>query len=152
MVANALASSYNSFLEEAARGGFQEPASGWNAGMILAHVVINDQRLTAITREVCAGRSLRNDNGDAADTESLRQLAERLGWDGLLEEVRSVGSGLMIAVSEMTEEQGQRLVDSHIVDGGVVVVDDAVPWSRLLMVHAQHHLPDHTRQLAALRG
>lgn len=151
MVAHALAASYNALFAEASASRFVDPPSGWSARMILAHIATNDQRLSQITHEVTAGHSPPYDNADAVNDTILRAYADRLGWDGLLEEARTGADALMAAVSEMTDEQGQRLVDSHIVEGGDVVMDDAVPWARLLMVHAQHHLPGHTRQLAALR-
>lgn len=151
MVQHALAASYKALLSEAATGAFLDPVEGWSASMILAHIAINDRRLAAITETVSAGLFARNDNADAVDDNGLREYAARLGWDGLLVEVRQAGDVLMAATSAMTEQQGQQLVDTHIVDAGAVVVDDALPWSRLLMVHAQHHIPGHMRQLAALR-
>lgn len=151
MVAQMLAASYNTLLAEAAAGGFVDPPTGWTAGMILAHIALNDRRLAQITSAVSDGLTARNDNSDAIDDDRLREYAAGLGWDGLLREVRASADELLAAASEMTEEQSQRLVDTHIVDGGAVVVDDAVPWGRLLLVHAQNHVPDHTRQLVALR-
>lgn len=151
MVQHALAASYTAFLSEAATGAFPDPVEGWSAAMILAHIAINDRRLAVITETVCAGHFARNDNADAVNDNALREYAARLGWDGLLAEVRQAGDALMVVTSAMTEQQGQQLVDTHLVDAGAVVVDDALPWSRFLLVHAQHHLPGHMRQLAALR-
>lgn len=152
MVALALAASYDALLAEATAGGFIDPPSGWTASMILAHVATNDGLLTQVTNAVSAGHSTPYDNAAAIDDAVLRAYADRLGWDGLLVEVRRTAGALMSAATAMTGEQGQRLVNSHIVDAGALVMDDAVAWTRILMVHAQHHLPGHTRQLAALRG
>lgn len=151
MVQHALAASYKALLSEAATGAFLDPVEGWSAAMILAHIAINDRHLAVVTEAVCAGCFARHDNADAINDNGLREYAARLGWDGLLVEVRQARDALMAAASAMTEQQGQQLVDTHLVDAGTVVVDDALPWSRLLMVHAQHHLPGHMRQLAALR-
>lgn len=146
-----LAASYNSLLAEAAAGGFAEPASGWNASMILAHIALNDRRLAQITSAVSDGLTATNNNADSINAEKLRQYAAALGWEGLLREVRASADALLAAAAEMTSEQGQRLVDSYIVEDGRVVMDDAVPWGRLLLVHAQNQLPSLTRQLTALR-
>lgn len=152
MVANLLAASYDSLLAEAAAGGFTDPPSGWTAPMILAHIAINDARLAQITSAVSDGLTASNDNSAAVDDDRLREYAARLGWDGLLREVRENADALLAAAAEMTDEQAQRLVNTRIVDAGVTVVDDALPWGRMLLVHAQNHLPAHTRQLIALRG
>ncbi|MEP7053895.1 MAG: maleylpyruvate isomerase N-terminal domain-containing protein [Actinomycetota bacterium] len=151
MVAHALNAPYEALLAEAAGGGFVDPPEGWTAAMILAHVAINDRLLAAVTKAVTEGHSPPYDNAPAINSAQLRAYADRTGWDGLLDEVRSGADALMAAAAAMTAEQGQRLVDSRIVDAGNVVMDDAVPWLRILMVHGQNHLPAHRRQLAALR-
>jgi hypothetical protein len=151
MVAHGLNASYDALLAEAAAGGFADPAQGWSAAMILAHVALNDRLLTAVTRALCNGLSQPYDNAPTTDAANLRAYADRVGWEGLLDEVRSGANELMAAATAMTAEQGQRLVDSRIVDDGAMVMNDAVPWARIVMVHGQHHVPERRRQLAALR-
>jgi hypothetical protein len=152
MVVHALGAAYNALLAEATAGGFTEPANGWTASMILAHIATNDGLITAVTRAVAQGHAPPYDNAPSINDAGLREYADRLGWDGLLAEVRRTADALMAAATAMTDEQGQRLVSSRIVDGATTVVDDVVPWTRMLIAHAQHHLPQYTRQLAALRG
>lgn len=151
MVAHALAASYNALLAEAAAGGFADPPHGWSAAVILAHVAVNDELLTQVTQAVAQGISPPYDNSAASDEVNLRAYADRLGWDGLLVEVRRGADALMTAASALTAEQGQRLVDARIVEDGAVVMDDIVPWIRILMAHAHHQLPAYTRRLVGLR-
>lgn len=151
MVALALAASYDALLAEAAAGGFFDPAAGWSAPLILAHIAANDGLLTQVTLAVARGISQPYDNATVSEETTLRAYADRLGWDGLLIEVRTGADALMAAAGAMTAAQGQQLVDARVIDDGKIVMDDAVPWIRMLMAHASHHLPAHTRALAALR-
>ncbi len=152
MDTRALSAAYAALLSEAAAGGFREPSPGhWTAGMLLAHIAINDALLLGVTRALAAGTLAAYDNAAAVAETELRRVADKLGWDGLLGEVRRSADALIEAVHGLTQEQGQRLVDTRIVDGGATKVDDAVPWDRLLVVQAQTHLPSLTRQLVALR-
>jgi hypothetical protein len=147
-----LSAAYAALLSKAAAGGFAQPPPGrWTAGMLLAHIAVNDALLLNVTRALAAGSVAAYDNASAVADAELRRVADSLGWDGLLSEVRRSADALIEAVRGLTEEQGQRLVSARIVDGGATKVDDTVPWGRLLVVHAQTHLPSLTRQLAALR-
>lgn len=152
MDTQALRAAYDGLLAVAQAGDFHDPRSGeWSAAMVLAHVATNDVLLTEVTRQVAAGHMLTYDNTPTNSEPDLRRTAEELGWDGLLAEVRRRADLLIEAVEALDAAHGQTLVDARIVDAGQVMVDDAVPWSRLLMTHASTHLPMHTRQLTALR-
>jgi hypothetical protein len=153
MDTHALRATYDGLLAVAQAGDFHDPSAGeWSAAMVLAHVATNDGLLTEVTRQVAAGHAITYDNA-AANTESrLRGLAEELGWDGLIAEVRRRADLLIEAVDALDSAHAETLVDSRIVDAGQVRVDDTVPWSRLLLAQAHTHIPMHTRQLAALRA
>jgi hypothetical protein len=153
MDTQALRSAYDGLLAVAQAGDFHDPPPHqWSAAEVLAHVATNDQLLTEVTRQVAAGHMLSYDNAPAIAESHLRRLAEQLSWDELIAEVRRRADLLIEAVDALDSAHAETLVDSRIVDAGQVRVDDAVPWSRLLLAQSQTHIPMHTRQLAALRG
>jgi hypothetical protein len=152
MDTHALRSAYDGLLAVAQAGEFHDPPAGeWTAAMVLAHVATNDVLLTEVTRQVAAGRALRYDNAPASTAGQLRRVVDELGWDGLIAEVRRRADLLIEAVDNLDNVHAETLVDSRIVDAGHAVVDDTVPWSRLLLAQAATHIPMHTRQMAALR-
>lgn len=153
MDTHALRAAYDGLLAVAQAGDFHDPPTGeWSAAMVLAHVATNDVMLTEVTQQVAAGHALRYDNAPASSEAALRRLADELGWDGLIAEVRRRADLLIDAVGTLDSAHAETLVDSRIVDAGQVRVDDTVPWSRLLLAQAHTHIPMHTRQLAALRA
>ncbi len=59
---------------------------------------------------------------------------------------------LCALIDRLDAEQLATQVRCHLVDGGQVVLDGPMPWSTLLEIQAQRHVPGHTAQLRALRG
>ena len=149
-----LRAAYAAFRDEAAAGGFGEPADGgWTATQVVAHVVRNDGLLAEVTRGLLDGVSPSLDNHDASQGPELDLFAaEAGGLDGLLEAARVSADRLCDLLDRLTAAHAATLVPTHIADGGVVVVDDPVPWGAMMTVQEHRHLAMHTDQLRALRG
>jgi hypothetical protein len=148
-----LRAAYAAFHDEAAAGGFADPAEGeWTATQVLAHVVRNDALLAEVTRGLLDGASPALDNHDASQGPELDLFAAEVGgWEGLLDEARVSAARLCDLLDRVNPDQAATLVPTHIADGAVVVVDDPVPWGAMMSVQEHRHLAMHTDQLRALR-
>jgi hypothetical protein len=147
-----LRAAYAAFHDEATAGGFADPGDGWSASQVVAHVARNDALLAEVTRGLLDGVTPTLDNHDASQGPELDRIAEEAGgWDGLLEEARVSAARLCDLLDRLTATQAATLVPTRIVDGGVVVVDDPVPWGAMMSVQEHRHLAMHTDQLRALR-
>jgi hypothetical protein len=148
-----LRQAYESLFAEAAEGGFgPPPAREWTAEQVVAHVAANDRLLAETTEAVLAGDPKAYYNHDAIDAAQLDALvAEHGGLAALVELVRGTSVALF-AVAERLGEQRDTPVHTHIQDGDRVMVDQPVPWGRVLDLHASSHLPIHVQQLRSLRA
>jgi cytosine/adenosine deaminase-related metal-dependent hydrolase len=144
---------YESLFAEAAAGGFGRPPAGeWTAEQVVAHVAANDLLLAETTTAVLAGDPKAYYNHDAIDAARLDALVTEHGDLAALVELARGTSGALFALVERLGEQGDIPVHTHIRDGGEVMVDQPVPWGRVLELHASGHLPLHVEQLRSLRA
>lgn len=153
MDTNELEKAYRELLDVGRQGGFGAPPEGeWGAEMVLAHVAVNDRLLAAATAAVLDGRPAPYDNTASASEPLLEALAQAAGdWDGLLAEVRRCGLALVALTRQLDDAQAATPVETRIIDGGQVRVEAPLPWSGVLVTHAQVHLLEHAEQLRSLR-
>jgi hypothetical protein len=148
-----LRAAYAALVAEAELGGFGVPDDGWWAERVLAHVAVNDGLLAEVTEGLLAGERPSYDNALAHDEHGLDRFAEPLGSrDALVGVVRASGQRLCDLLDRLDDEQAATPVQTRIADGGEMVVDEPVPWGRLMSAQERRHLVAHTDQLRALRG
>lgn len=151
---DALRRAYAAFFAEAEAGGFAPPTDGgWNAEQVVGHLLVNDASAAAVCRAIVHGRSVTFDNAVANDRARLDAVVNAHGdLAALVAAGRRDAETLCLLLARLDDEQLATAVPCHLVDGGEVMVDQPLPWGRLMLgVQVEHHLPAHTEQLAALR-
>jgi hypothetical protein len=143
---------YSDFINEATTGQFVKPTDGgWTAEQIVAHVARSQESLIAVTERLLAGEPIGYDNHDFLDARELdRYVASYGGLDGLLDRVAETVTVLR-DLAERLDERGDTPVPVRIQDGDEIVIDQPMPWARLLELDASQHVPGHLAQLRALR-
>lgn len=131
-------------------GGHRDPADGWDAPTIGAHVAANSDLIAAVAERVAAGEPADYDNAAAVDPAALAPIAA-LGASGVADEVERSARRLAAARDGLGERAGQT-VHARIVDGDDVVVDADVAIGDLADGHAGFHLERHREQLRALEA
>jgi len=143
----ALHEAYDTFFAEAERGGFGPAADGgWSAAQVVAHMIVNDETVAAVTRSLIAGKVVAFENAAGNDTTVLDAVVARAGGDlGAL-----VARGVLLG--RLDDEQLATPVPCHLLDGGEVRFDQPMPWGQMMLgVQPTRHVPGHTAQLSALR-
>ena len=124
---------------------------GWNAEMVLAHVIVGDRLIAEAAGRVMAGTATRFDNLASQSEPYLQSIVDAAGgWDGLVAAVERGGGELIALASRMTDEQASTPIAARIVSDNAVVLDATVPLSNLIRAPADMHLRMHLQQLAAL--
>jgi hypothetical protein len=144
---------YADFVAETANGPFRAPADGeWSAEQIVAHVARNHEELIRVTELLLSGDPVSYDNREPTDTRALdAYVASYGGLRGLADRVAETVTVLR-DLSSRLDERGATPVPVRIQDGAEVVVDQPVPWAKLLETDATVHVPRHLAQLRALRA
>jgi hypothetical protein len=149
-----LEQAYRDFIDLAAREGFDGlPAAdgGWNAELVVAHVVANDRLIAAHLAEAIAGREAEYDNHPANREHYLRSIIRAAGdWDALVDAARRSSAEVLSLAWQLEGPAAGRPLHTFILDGDVVRVDEPVPPAGLLAAQWRVHLPAHTAQLQAL--
>jgi hypothetical protein len=148
-----LESAYRTLLDMLRTASFRSPADAadWDAELVLAHLAANDRLLAATTAALLADDAPAYDNAAATREVGLHALARAAGdWNGLVATVRQSGLELVLLARQLDSVTAATAVPTRIIDGDVVRVDAAVPWSGVLNTHAEVHLPSHISQLRAL--
>ena len=146
-----LESAYERILDLAASCQFADPADGWSAEMVLAHLTVNDDALIGAMRDVLANKPTHYyDNHDATDDERLHGVATSL--PELIDKLRTSSR----QVCDLAQQLGpleDTPVNVTIKDGPATVVDgQMMPIGSLIEVHRDTHLPGHLSQLEGLRS
>jgi hypothetical protein len=152
MNAAELRQAYDVLLTEAETGGFGPPRPGeWTAEQVVAHIAANDELLIEATEAVIAGSPFAYYNHNAIHTPQLDELvAECGGVAGLADRVRGSSRRLCELIDKLGAKSSTP-VDTNIRDGDNIVIDEPLPWGRLIDIHGRVHLPAHTNQLRSLR-
>jgi hypothetical protein len=142
---------YASFAETLRAGGFSDPASGWNAGQIAAHVCLNNDLIAEAAERLGRGEEVGYDNSAAVGEDDVREYAAKLGGLGeLADAVGRSGARLARAHQNLTEAGRARQISVVIWDDGSIVHDGPMPAGDLIVGNATFHLAMHHDQLRAL--
>jgi len=143
---------YEGILTDAAAATYGPPPAGeWDAELIVAHLVANDNLLVAAMGEVLAGHSPTYDNHAACDVDGLsRIVAAARGFAALVEQLRSTSSQVVELAAKLDDGHAATMIPTRIVDGGTVQVDQPLPLAAILRAQTALHLPSHRAQLATL--
>ncbi|OLB76631.1 MAG: hypothetical protein AUI14_18070 [Actinobacteria bacterium 13_2_20CM_2_71_6] len=144
---------YAELIAVAAGGRFRAPdGDGWTAEQIVAHVARNHEELITVTEAVLAGDEVRYDNRDSIDVRELNRYAASYGGlRGLADRVAETVTVLRDLASRLAE-RGNTLVPVRIQDGDDVLVDQPLPWGKLLELEEEVDVPRRLEQLEALRS
>jgi len=143
---------YADFIAEVEAGGFGEPVDGgWTAEQIAAHVARNHEALIVATEAVLTGDEVSYDNDEQVRTGQLDAYVR--GYGGLrgLADRIAVTAVTLRELASRLDERGLVEVPVHLRDGERVVIDQPMPWAKLLEIDATVHVPRHLAQLRALR-
>lgn len=148
-----IGSAFEPFVAELRKGGFVEPAEGWTAELVAAHIARNSELIAELAEKVEAGEEPSYDNAASIDEAALRVYVEEIGeMPGLITSVQATASRLAAARRRLDETTEAFPVRAMIRDGGRVVNDGPIPIAKLIEGHASFHLDAHLEQLKALRG
>jgi hypothetical protein len=133
-----LARVYRDIIWLAESGTFLDPAQGWTARMVIAHLAVNDMTLL---------RGLEDgviDNADALDEDRLRHEPDPLG------SLQATSVELIAFVDTIDEfEMGVEL-PVRVLEEGVPRIDHSLTVAALVEYHTSVHLTAHLWQLGDL--
>jgi hypothetical protein len=143
---------YADFIDELSAGGFAAPDSGGRtAERIAAQVARNHEELIEVTEAVLAGTPARYDNAPATDPRELARYVTAYGnLRGLADRIAQTVTVLRDLAGQLGARAGT-LVPVRVVEDGEVLVDQPLPWGKLLELDEQVYVPRHLDQLRALR-
>ena len=72
-----LESAYEALVATLREGGFEEPAEGWPAELVAAHLARNNELISEVAERIVAGEEPRCDNRTAVDDAELRAFKTR---------------------------------------------------------------------------
>ncbi|MFF5171582.1 hypothetical protein ACFY3U_02975 [Micromonospora sp. NPDC000089] len=143
---------YGEVLAEVEAGGFGVPPPGrLGAEQLVAHLATNDELMTEAGEAVLAGAPFAYYDLAGVHRPELDALVGRCGGlDGLATLLRATSQKLC-ALADRLGPAADTPVDTHLREGFDLVVDEPLPWGRVLDLHARVHLPKHLAQLRMLR-
>lgn len=153
----ALAAAQTAFLTEALDGpsafGPPRPAH-WDAAHIVAHLLVNETLLLAVTAALAAGEQPDYDNAPGQDAFVLdTAILESRHFSGLVAALGAAFEQGRAAFAKLTAAQREAHVPVRIWHEGTRIVDEPLSWWQLAVVtSAEFHLPAHLAQLRALRS
>ena len=143
---------YADFIDEVSAGGFDAPAdSGWTAEQIAANVVHSHEDLIAVTEAVLTGERVAYDDRERTDLAELdRCVAAYGGLRGLADRLAETVTVLRDLTGRLAE-RADSLVPVRIIEDDEVIVDQPLPWGKLLELDEEVYVPRRLAQLRALR-
>ena len=143
---------YADFIDEVSAGGFGAPADGgWTAERIAANVVHSHEDLIAVTEAVLAGEKVTYDDRERTDVAELdRCVAAYGGLRGLADRLAETVTVLRDLTGRLAE-RADTLVPVRIIEDGEVLVDQPLPWGKLLELDEEVYVPRRLAQLRTLR-
>ena len=150
---NSIESAYAPFVAELREGGFSEPADGWPAELVAAHVTRNNDFIAEMAERIAAGEQPTYDNAKAIDMALLRAYADEVGGiTGLADAIEASARRLAAARAALDETTEGHMLPAIIRDGDDIVNDGPIPIGRFIEGNASFHLDRHLEQLKALRS
>ncbi|MGA8682707.1 MAG: YciI family protein [Acidimicrobiales bacterium] len=147
-MSDTIEAAYAPFIASLRAGSFNTPEEGWPAGLIAAHVAVNNDLIAEVAERVMAGEHPSYDNAPAVDDDRLQALAS--GGLGELADAVERSAARLAAAHTALGAKATTPVPAMIRDGGVVVVDQPTPIGSLCEGNASFHLDLHREQLRAL--
>jgi phytoene/squalene synthetase len=146
-------SAYAPFVTVLRGGGFLEPAEGWPAELVAAHVARNNDFIAEMAERIADGQQPEYDNAIAVDDAALRAYCDEVGGiPGLADAIETSARRLAAARASLDETTESYELPAIIRDGGNIVNDGAIPIGRFIEGNASFHLDLHFEQLKALRS
>ncbi|MBQ0903103.1 hypothetical protein [Micromonospora sp. U21] len=152
MESGGLRRAYGGVFAEIDGAGFGPPPEGQlSAEQIVAHLVANDELMIQATEALLAGSTFAYYDLDDIHRPQLDALvAEQGGLRGLAALLHGTSDRLCALVDQLGLA-ADTPVETHLREGFDLIVQDTLPWSRTLDLHARVHLPKHQAQLHMLR-
>jgi uncharacterized protein YciI len=144
---------FGPFVAELRQGGFGEPAKGWSAEIVAAHVARNNDLIAEAAERVAAREQPTYDNSAAVDDATLSAYAAEVGGvPGLVAAIEASARRLSVARTALDETTESYPLPVVIWDSGNVVNDGPVPIAKFIEANASFHLEMHLEQLRSLRA
>ncbi len=140
---------FDDFLDAAECGGFEQPLSGWDAPRVMAHVLAVNNHVMSTALAVRAGLRVAYDNRPTREETNLRRIIRE---GDVTTRIRRGGELLRAVVEQLTDADLEVALPVLVVSDDQVLVDEALPLLWLVNEVAANHLPQHTKQLRAMRG
>ena len=151
MEAPPVQTAYLPFAQTLRAGGFSQPAEGWNAGQIGAHISMSNDLFGEFADLIRAGGEPSFDNAAVSDPATLLAHAEgQGGLDGLADAIEASAARLERAYGRLSAEERDRPVPTRIWHEGQIVRDSPMPIGELILGNGDFHLAMHMEQLKAL--
>jgi Mycothiol maleylpyruvate isomerase N-terminal domain len=151
MEAPPVQASYLPFAQTLRAGGFSEPAEGWNAAQVGAHISMSNELFSELADQIRAGGQPSFDNAAVSDPAALTAHAEAHGGlDGLADAIEASAARLERAYGSLSPEERDRPVPTRIWHEGQIVRDSPMSIGELILGNGDFHLAMHMEQLQAL--
>ncbi|MFI7593063.1 hypothetical protein [Micromonospora sp. NPDC049359] len=128
------------------------PRGQLSAEQIVAHLVANDELMIQASEALLAGSPFAyyelEEDIHRPQLDAL--VAEQGGLRGLAALLHGTSERLCGLVDQLGLA-AEAPVETHLREGFDLIVDEPLPWSRTLDLHARVHLPKHQAQLHLLR-
>lgn len=143
---------YDDLLAEIEAGGFQPPPAGaLTAEQIVAHLAANDELMSAATEAVLAGTPFAYYDTEAVHRPQLDAMISGVGGlPGLAALLRATSQKLCALVDRLGLA-AETSVETRLREDFDLIVDEPLPWGRVIDLHLRVHLPKHLAQLRGLR-
>lgn len=143
---------YQPFVTELHQGGFADPADGWTAEQVAAHVSLNNDLIAEAAERIAAGEQPRYTNATVVDDDQLTACADSLGGlGGLAAAIETSAHRLALAWTAVGDNHAATPLPSTIIHEGEVIVDGPIPIRSFIERNSAVHLDMHLEQLRALR-
>ncbi len=142
---------YLPFAQTLRTGGFSEPAAGWNASQVGAHVAMSNEIFSELADRIHAGDDPSFDNAAVSDPEDLLKYAADHGdLAGLAEAIEASAARLERSYGRLSADERDRPVPTRIWHEGQIVRDSPMSIGELILGNGDFHLAMHVEQLRAL--
>lgn len=132
-------------------GGDAPPPGEWNAGQVLAHVVLVTAATVVTASTLATGVVATYDNRLAQDTWTLDHLIAITGGPReLRNRIALQGQALGAIVTSLSESELDTAVPALLLSNGALALDAQVPMRALIDGLATTEIPGHAAQLRAL--
>jgi DinB superfamily len=140
MESSSVEAAYGPFAKTLREGHFSEPAEGWNARQVGAHISMSNEMFSELADRIHGG-----------DPASLLAYADRHGdLAGLADAVEESAARLAAAYDRLSADERDRPVPTRIWHEGQIVRDSPMSIAELILGNGDFHLAMHMEQLKAL--